>query len=216
MSSTTVDAKIILSISESEKLFTGCPHTVAAFPFVAFTEKLPEKLINLMVEELEILEKDGVPFETAAVGDTSNNRIDMAVRDSKLRWWAEDHWVCSVIAHYIGLANKRYWEYDLSFLESIQVSVYEEGGNYKWHSDYGPSAHGNWTRKLSASVLITDPLEYDGGSLEFIDYHGNTVVAPREKGSIIVFDSRIPHRVTPITRGRRVSLVTWMMGPKLK
>ena len=64
--------------------------------------------------------------------------------------------------------------------------------------------------------MITDPLEYDGGILEFIDYHGNTVVAPREKGSIIVFDSRIPHRVTPITRGRRVSLVTWMMGPKLK
>ena len=42
------------------------------------------------------------------------------------------------------------------------------------------------------------------------------VKMPKEKGTIIVFDSRLPHKVTPVTTGRRVSLVTWMYGPKLR
>ena len=55
-----------------------------------------------------------------------------------------------------------------------------------------------------------------GTPMEFIDYHNNLIVAPKSKGTMIVFDSRIPHRVTPVTSGQRISLVTWMLGPKLR
>ena len=99
----------------------------------------------------------------------------------------------------------------------VQVSKYEApDGHYRWLSDYGTSQNSDYTRKLSASLLVTDPSEYEGGDLEFIDYHGNSVFAPKTKGSIIVFDSRVPHRVTPVTKGLRYSLVTWIYGPKLK
>ena len=191
-------------------------HVVANTPTVYSKEMLPEKLVNMIMEELEKMEQSNFPFEDASVGTSIGSKIDLEVRNSKIGWWFEDHWACSIISHYIGLANRKCWEYDLNLLESIQVSVYNEGGHYKWHSDYGTSNNEKWTRKLIASVLVSDPSEYDGGDLEFIDYHGNFIKAPKDRGSVIVFDSRIPHRVTPVTRGRRISLVTWMYGPKLK
>ena len=192
------------------------PHILADSPLVYHREVLPEELVDLMVKELKEMEEFQLPFENAGVGGENHDRIDPNIRNSKVRWWFEDHWACSIISYYIGLANRKYWEYDLNLLESIQISVYLENGHYGWHSDYGTSKNGKWTRKLSASVLVSDPSEYDGGDLEFVDYHGNIIKAPKEKGSVIVFDSRVPHRVTPVTRGRRVSLVTWMYGPKLK
>ena len=199
------------------------PHNVTEHAAWYYTEKIPAKLVDIMVEELEEMERDKVVFEDAGVGGDAHGRNDHKVRNSKIQWWYEDHWACSLMSHYIGNANRRNWEYDLNMLESIQISVYlgkdqggGDGGHYNWHSDYGTSSRGDFTRKLSASILVTDPSEYEGGDLIFKDYHNREVIAPKAKGSIIVFDSRIPHKVKKVTRGRRVSLVTWMYGPKLR
>ena len=188
----------------------------AQIPCVFYQEVIPPKLVDLMVEEVEkINEKNG--FEDAKTGSLDKAVLDTKTRNSKIKWWYESHWVCSVFSHYIGIANKQQWEYDLNTLLGIQVSKYEApDGHYRWHSDYGTSQNSEFTRKLSASLLLTDPSEYEGGDLEFMDYHGNNVFAPKQRGSIIVFDSRVPHRVTPVTKGKRYSLVTWMYGPKLK
>jgi len=188
----------------------------AQIPCVFYQEVIPPKLVDLMVEEVEkINEKNG--FEDAKTGSLDKAVLDTKTRNSKIKWWYESHWVCSVFSHYIGIANKQQWEYDLNTLLGIQVSKYEApDGHYRWHSDYGTSQNSEFTRKLSASLLLTDPSEYEGGDLEFLDYHGNNVFAPKQRGSIIVFDSRVPHRVTPVTKGKRYSLVTWMYGPKLK
>ena len=67
------------------------------------------------------------------------------------------------------------------------------------------------TRKLSMSVQLSDENTYDGGDL-IIYFGGKHFVAPRIKGSVIVFDSRLTHEVTPITRGERYSLVKWFHG----
>ena len=205
------------SINQTEEPVVQGTHRIAQNPLVYYREVIPEKIVNVMAEELTEMEEFGsTRWHDAEVGGEASGRLDTSVRNSKLTWWYEEHWACSIISHYIGLANRKYWEYDLNVLESIQVSLYGKSGHYGWHSDYGTSEDGKFTRKLSASVLITDPTEYMGGDLEFIDYHGNVVKAPKEKGSVIVFDSRIPHRVTPVTHGKRISLVTWMYGPKLR
>tara|TARA_B100000902_G_scaffold209509_1_gene199378 strand:+ start:235 stop:858 length:624 start_codon:yes stop_codon:yes gene_type:complete len=191
-------------------------HRVAEQPLVYYREAIPDKIVDVMLEELhEMQEFNTTRWMDAEVGGTDGS-ADHKIRNSQITWWNEEHWACSIISHYIGLANRKYWEYDLNLLESIQVSMYKTAGHYDWHSDYGTSSNGKFTRKLSASVLVSDPTDYIGGDLEFIDYHGNVVKAPKEKGSVIVFDSRIPHRVTPVTHGKRISLVTWMYGPKLK
>ncbi len=188
----------------------------AQIPCIFYQDVIPPKLVDLMVEEVEKI-NEKKEFEDAKTGSLDKAVLDTKTRNSKIKWWYESHWVCSVFSHYIGIANKQQWEYDLNTLLGIQVSKYEApDGHYRWHSDYGTSQNSEFTRKLSASLLLTDPSEYEGGDLEFIDYHGNNVFAPKQKGSIIVFDSRVPHRVTPVTKGLRYSLVTWMYGPKLK
>ena len=99
-----------------------------------------------------------------------------------------------------------------------QVLKYGEGGNYKWHCDYGSSKYADqgYTRKLSMSINISDSSEYKGGSLEVIDYCNRSAYLPKHSGSGIVFDSRLPHRATSVVKGTRIVLVAWMSGPPLR
>jgi len=190
-------------------------HKIAE-PVTWYTKVIPDKLIDLMVEELEKINKEEFEVAQIGAGPYTVGVEDMSIRNSKINWWYEDHWVSSIFSHYIALSNKKVWEYDLNRLESIQITTYGSEGHYDWHCDYGTSTNPNFTRKLSATLLVTDPSEYEGGDLTFIDYHGRNVKAPKEKGTMIVFDSRIPHKVSRIKSGKRTSLVTWMYGPKLK
>ena len=185
-----------------------------AYPIAYYELAIPEELIDLMVAEYENIESES--FSEGTIGPIDSSSVNLQIRNSKISWWYENHWVTSIFSHYFNKANRESWEYDLTYLKGIQITSYTEGDNYNWHCDYGTEEDSNHTRKLSASLLITDPTEFEGGDLEFIDYHGRTIFAPKIKGTMIVFDSRLPHRVTPVTKGKRVSLVAWMMGPKLK
>lgn len=181
-------------------------------PVVFYEQIIPEKLVDLMIEELPKYERT---YVEAQIGSEQDAVLLKETRNSKVSWMYEDDWVSSVFSHYFSIANKEHWEYNLNFLDGIQITKYNVGDHYSWHSDYGTSVDNRYTRKLSASLLVTDPSEYEGGDLEFIDYHNNLVIAPRKKGTMIIFDSRIPHRVNKVTKGSRTSLVTWMLGPKL-
>lgn len=74
----------------------------------------------------------------------------------------------------------------------------------------------NYERKISASIMLTDPKKYEGGEFELIT-NGNIeepfVVKPN-KGDVIFFASWMPHRVRPVTSGVRKSLVCWVMGER--
>lgn len=188
-------------------------HSVAK-PVGYFEQVIPSELIDLMCKEVASMEPE--KYSEAKVGTNSDSRLVLESRNSKISWWYEHHWACSVFSHYFNKVNREFWEYDLNYLSGIQITTYEKDDHYAWHCDYGVQADERYTRKLSASLLITDPSEYEGGDLEFIDYHGNTVSVPRTKGTMVIFDSRIPHRVTPVTKGKRISLVAWMLGPKLR
>ena len=116
------------------------------------------------------------------------------------------------------------WNYDLEFIESIQLSNYFEGDFYDWHVDsfLHPSIKDNksYNRKVSATVFLNDPEEYEGGEFDL------EVRGPKEKerydtfklpkGSIILFPSHFWHRVRPITSGVRKSLVIWIQGPSFR
>ena len=71
-------------------------------------------------------------------------------------------------------------------------------------------------RKLSFSLLLSDPDTYEGGNLQFLDEAGKSYIAPRQRGTIILFDSRAQHRVQKVTKGVRKSLVGWTVGPRWK
>ena len=112
--------------------------------------------------------------------------------------------------------NEEYYEYDLKDIFEFQLIKYYVGGNYNWHCDYGVAPIKGSVRKLSMSVHLTDPKEYEGGELNLINYSNYPIMVNNNLGSTIVFDSRIPHKVWPITWGTRIALVGWGNGPKLR
>jgi len=112
--------------------------------------------------------------------------------------------------------NKRFYRYDLKNICEFQLIKYYEGGNYNWHCDYGISPKRGVVRKLSMSIQLTNPDEYEGGELQIVDYSNHTINAPTDLGTVIVFDSKIPHKVWPVTFGKRIALVGWVSGPRLR
>lgn len=107
--------------------------------------------------------------------------------------------------------NNNYYHFDLlGFHRALQLATYSEGDFFDWHLDFGPGDISS--RKLSLTVQLSDPEEYEGGDLQFM-INQNIVTAPKKKGTVIIFPSFIMHRVTPITKGHRQSIVGWVDGP---
>lgn len=91
----------------------------------------------------------------------------------------------------------------------LQVAIYEAGSTFDWHIDTGDGE--NRGRKFTISAQLSAPGDYDGGDLELVGHDTNRYA--RLRGSAVAFASILGHRVTPITRGTRMSLVAWMEGP---
>lgn len=125
-------------------------------------------------------------------------------------------WIYDKLTYYIRIANEKY-NFDLSLIkDDIQFSVYsyKDQGHYEWHDDILVDDI-ETMRKLSISVQLSDENDYEGGNLELI-VPPNTIIAPKKKGTIIVFPSFLVHRVTPVTKGKRISLVLWIDGPHFR
>lgn len=123
----------------------------------------------------------------------------------------ENEWIYSKLAGLAASCNSQIYLFDLlGFHQELQLTRYSEGDFFDWHLDFG--AGGISSRKLSMTIQLSDPDDYEGGDLQFM-INKKIVSAPREKGTIIVFPSFIIHRVTPITKGVRQSIVGWVSGP---
>jgi PKHD-type hydroxylase len=140
------------------------------------------------------------------------------IRVTQTAWMAldpETKWIYERVQGVARRLNDRVYQFDLSgFSEHLQYSVYHgsEGGHYDWHVDHGPI---RTRRKLSISLQLTDPSQYDGCDLQF--QAGNKIeTAPRERGTVIAFPSYVLHRVTPCSRGTRKAIVAWTTGPQFR
>ncbi len=124
------------------------------------------------------------------------------------------NWFYQRLADTIRILNGNSFKFDLRGLsEAPQFMVYHatEGGHFNWHFDTGPQP----PRKLSVTVQLSDPSQYEGGRLEFST--GSMVVdSPTERGAVICFPSYMMHRVTPVTSGTRKSIVAWVTGPAFR
>lgn len=155
--------------------------------------------------------------ETSTVDGNTNNRL----RRSNNVWIDPNQstqWIYERIRAVSADLNRRYFQYDLNMVEPLQLAWYADDqlGFYDRHLDttFGTVSQAA-SRKLSISVQLTDPAEYDGGELRF-HMGGDPIVAPKQQGTVIIFPSFIMHEVTPVTRGIRHSLVAWCHGPKFK
>ena len=148
--------------------------------------------------------------------------------------WLDDAWIYKEIHPYVHQANKNAgWNFEWDRSESCQFTKYKLNQYYDWHCDswnkvYETKGPDNGKiRKLSMTCQLTDGSEYSGGELEF-DFrqyspqmrdeaqHLKKVTEILPKGSIIVFPSFVWHRVKPVTKGVRYSLVVWHWGYPFK
>jgi len=141
--------------------------------------------------------------------------------------WMNDEWIYREIRPYINQANQDAgWNFDWHHSESCQFTKYRETQHYTWHQDSWHKPYSKprdmtdgLVRKISVTVSLADGSEYEGGDLEFdLRNRGDsqsviqTSKEARVKGSVIVFPSFVWHRVAPVTKGTRYSLVIWNLG----
>jgi len=149
-------------------------------------------------------------------GKTKGDTKD--VRDSKICWlYPLDNmdWVFRRVTDIILNLNERFFKFDLFGInEGFQFTNYEApSGKYGKHVDRSQNFP---VRKLSSSIQLTDPEEYEGGELYLYDGGEEKSLMKKEQGTLILFPSYVLHEVMPVTKGERNSLVTWVTGKQFK
>jgi PKHD-type hydroxylase len=167
---------------------------------------------------------------------------DVYIRDSKCAFLDEKWIYDLIHPYIHKANKESGWNFDWNYSEAAQFTIYEPNGFYGWHSDSGSDWHSVYKkriagltpeedkryvdnhnfvgkiRKLSVTINLNTPGDYEGGNLKFDfgphtegeRYHECTQIRPQ--GSIIVFPSFVTHQVTPVTKGKRYSLVMWNLG----
>lgn len=153
-------------------------------------------------------------------GIEEDNHIDTSIRETEIVWQDVMSPLGCILQAYINAANYYAgWRYDLRYMEKVQIGKYskEKESFYDWHIDSAPPDNNEEQRKLSISVLLSDPKDFEGGKLVFknLDENNNNKILSSQ-GSIVVFPSYMEHKVTPVTKGERYSAVSWMVGPKFR
>ena len=99
---------------------------------------------------------------------------------------------------------------DVRITEQAQFTEYPEGGFYDWHMDSDVvMLHEPPVRKISMTLLLSPEDQFEGGDLELMSPGRK---AKLKQGHAICFASFLNHRVAPVTRGVRQSLVMWFGG----
>jgi PKHD-type hydroxylase len=196
----------------------------------ALTPRFCDELIKYGISQQEQLAltggqttkiNEGKPLDDKDIKDLKKKRDSNIV-------WLNDRWIYKEIQPFIHQANRLAgWNFDWDFSESCQFTKYKLNQFYDWHCDSWETPYANpdnkdtngKIRKLSVTCSLSDPKDYEGGELEFdfrnMDPDKKSIrkcAEIKQRGSIVVFPSHVWHRVKPVTKGTRYSLVIWNLG----
>jgi PKHD-type hydroxylase len=204
--STVIHDGVMIRTSDNE--FPGMTSFHKNFkPELSFTPEECQRIVAMA---------DNMYGTKSTVGSEKTRKYDTSIRavdTYNLELNEKTKWIFDRIAAATATANAEYYRYNiLGITHALQLLHYkgEEGGHYDWHIDAGPGASS--TRKISVVVPLNQPTEFEGGVLE-VNNNGVVYDAPQEPGSMILFPSFCLHRVNPVTKGNRWSLVSWVHGP---
>ena len=204
-----------------------------------FTSILSSKFCDELIEyglskqDTSAITRDN-PNDESELKDVSNivkKNNDLKQKRNSNIVWLDDNWIYQKIQPIVQQANvEAGWNFDWDWSEKCQFTKYNENQFYDWHCDSFKTPYNqpdnisfhNKIRKLSVTCNLSDPKDYEGGELEFdfsnISDKNNikkcTEILPR--GSVVVFPSFVWHRVAPVTKGTRYSLVMWNLGYPFK
>jgi len=168
--------------------------------------------------ELDRIEAYGDSLEPMKAEIAGRKENTEHLRISRTAWIerrAQIEWLYDRIEQAVLELNSRFYKYDLyGLMESFQYTVYEssEGGHYDWHCDTGKTAE---ARKISLTLQLSEPSAYEGGDL-ILEAGAGPFRSHKGRGTLVAFPSYMMHRVTPVTKGTRKSLVVWVSGPQFR
>ena len=160
------------------------------------------------------------PRKNAEVGAEKGKKegvLDTEIRTSHISWipFKKMPEMYKDIERTMLKTNNNHFGFEgMQITEMAQYTEYPEGGFYDWHVDnYDNCQHEPPVRKISMTCLLSPENEFEGGDLELIK-EGQAIKL--KQGQAAFFASFIRHRVAPVTKGVRRSLVMWFGGPPFK
>ena len=164
------------------------------------------------------------PKINATIGTTEKiTKLDERYRKSIISWipFAKAVPIYQVIKNWMEVTNTNYFDFDtVQLSEQAQYAEYSKGGFYNWHMDSNTEMAAMPTvRKISMTLLLNDLKDYEGGDIEI--FCGETLDSEKNKfklkrGYAVFFASFLLHRVMPVIKGNRKSLVMWFGGSPLR
>lgn len=154
-------------------------------------------------------------------GSTGVTEVNAGVRDSEIAWLGMKPEIAHIwdkLGEAVAEVNRRYFHFDLTgFHEPMQLGIYteERQGHYNWHTDAAPN-DAAVPRKLSMAMLLSDPNEFEGGEFQVKTCNDEAQTLDCQKGRAWFFPTYTLHRVSPVKRGVRRSLVLWVGGPAFR
>jgi PKHD-type hydroxylase len=143
----------------------------------------------------------------------SGGGIDTNKRTTTISWipFKEMSHMYEDLNRFIQRTNLNHFGFgNIQITEPAQFTEYPEGGFYDWHMDCEVNMkHEPPVRKISMTILLNHESQFEGGELELISPGKKTKLT---QGNAITFASFLNHRVAPVTRGVRQSLVVWFGG----
>ncbi len=176
----------------------------------AFTPEECQKIIDHWNEE------ESLPAMTRTIVEgvykpnaIRRGRIDwISKHDEKYEWL-----MSKLVTLMLEVNDLKYGLLLDTMFEDVQLSRYLPGDKYGWHRDTGPNI--TRRRKLSFSLQLSDPADYEGGGFLYEDSEDSEGKEDySQQGTLIVFPSFMKHRAVEVTKGVRWALVGWLHGPE--
>lgn len=183
-----------------------------------------EAVSNDVINKIEAAVKK-IKFKKGTI--SNGEKTQYTVRDSDVKF-LNDQFIYDAVMPLFQTANKNAgWNFKYDWCESVQYTKYGKNQHYDWHVDMPSKLYkrkdpnfNNKTRKLSGTLLLNNSSEYTGGKflIDFREHRQKESIMQVEelqnKGDLVIFPSYLWHKVTPVTKGVRKSLVIWTIGPQ--
>ena len=175
---------------------------------------LTHKVVTFNVDAMSVVNQctknPTLEWKDATLFDKTKNKRKSSVT------WLQDPLFYTMLMKMVAQINKTAgWNFKITGVEPVQYGLYPEGGYYGWHVDQHPKPVKGMVRKISMSLFLNE--EYEGGTFDLEIYKPGT--DPRyesfrlNRGQAIFFPADTWHRVQPVTKGLRESIVAWFYGP---
>lgn len=199
-------------------IFSVAPrHTINKDSHAYWDGFLSDEEINQILAAPEWLNTD-----KAWLGGSSNSKeVNPNIRETSICWMspnANNMHIWGKMSNVVSEINSQFFHFNLTgFYEPAQLGLYtaEKQSHYGWHTDASAKDR-KVPRKLSMVLMLSDPSEFEGGELEIKTESDSPITLEQKKGRAWFFPSYVLHRVTPVTKGVRRSLVLWVGGPEFK